>query len=159
MTVAFGCVQPQPRMMNAEGAAVKARTVSEVQALYALNNGFLAACIDVTTEKSCDSDWVTCREDAWVVKFTAGDRCPVKHDGRLAVVLLIDGKTGDIISRFPEIEYFQDEKFCRDDFDCLCSGIRDQAQCRNFIQAQADAGPAVSAFQKGRCVKNQCGTP
>ena len=107
-----GCAKPQTKMMNAQEAEEKARTVSEVQALYELNNGVLAQCIDVATEKSCDSDWVTCREDAWVVKFIVGDRCPVSQDGRLGVVLLLDGKTGEVVSRFPEIEYFQDEKFC-----------------------------------------------
>ncbi len=159
LIAAFGCAKPQPKMMSAEDAEEKALRVSEVRALYALNNGALASCIDVKTEKSCDSGWVTCREDAWVVKFIAGDRCSVRQDGRLGVVLLIDGKTGEIISRFPEIEYFQDEDFCRDDFDCLCSAVPDRIQCRNFIQAQAKAGPAAPVFQKGRCVKNQCGMP
>lgn len=159
LAAVLGCAKPQPRMMSAEDAAAKARQVSEVQALFALNNGALASCIDIKTEKSCDSDWVTCREDAWVVKFVVGERCPVKHDGRLGVILLVDGKTGEIVSRFPEIEYFQDAGFCRDDFDCLCSADVKQAGCENFIQAQAKMGADVTILQKGRCIKNQCGMP
>ena len=158
LLVVPGCAEPQPKVMSAEEAAAKARAVSEVQALYTMNDDQFAGCIDVKTEKSCDSDWVTCREDAWVVKFIVGERCPVKHDGRLGVVLLIDGKTREVISKFPEIEYFQDEGFCRDDLDCLCEGEAQGTQCRNFIQAQAKAGTAPPVFQKGRCLKDHCGS-
>jgi hypothetical protein len=90
-------------------------------------------------ERSCDSDWVTCIEDAWVVSFRARPDCPVKGDERLGVTLLIDGKSGRVISRFPELTYFQQPQFCMEDYDCLLSPSSSPSSpdgtCYNFIFA------------------------
>lgn len=130
------------------------RTVPEVEALYALNGGEFAECIERRVEKPCQSNWVTCIDDAWVVSFTVGNRCGVANDGRLSVTLLIDSREGEVVSKFPEIEYFESTTFCRDDFDCMA--VRGtEHQCLNFIAAQAGRQELNENTQCG-CRESQC---
>ncbi|OGX28265.1 MAG: hypothetical protein A2787_02270 [Omnitrophica WOR_2 bacterium RIFCSPHIGHO2_01_FULL_48_9] len=156
----LGCGQNPLRPLSAPDALKIARQTAEVQALYALQNRKWAGCIEAKAERPCDSDWVTCIEDAWVVKYTLGERCGVAHDGRLGVTLLVDGKSGKVISRFPETEYFKDELYCRDDFDCSCrlDPAAGEKECKNFIYAPL-TWPVAATTPKAQCRTNICSRP
>ena len=129
--------------LSRKEALMIAEKLEVVQALYGLRGGDLVNCIEKSVVKPCDSEWVTCVEDAWVVKFTVGSQCPIKHDGRLNIVVLIDGNTGEVRSQYPEADYFKDKSFCRDKADCIQVNAKDSndqpldKQCYNFVYAQS----------------------
>ena len=129
--------QAQPaQLLSEEQVVAIAETVPEVKAFYSLDRR-VKPCIERVVKRSCDSDYVTCRDNAWVVQYQISQECPtpISTDGRLSVNLLIDGVTGKVISRFPEMDYFRDRQFCRNDDDCLCSLPKDHAvvRCLNFM--------------------------
>lgn len=124
-------------------ALLMAEQLDVVKSLYDLRGGLLSSCIEKEVVTPCESEWVTCIEDAWVVKFVVGKMCPIEHDGRLNVTVLIDGNDGKVISRYPEVDYFKDNYFCRDQADCIQTDIKDKnnqvmdQRCANFIHAQS----------------------
>ena len=119
--------------ISQEQVLVLAKEIAVVKALYELNDGALKSCIEAKVLETCDSDWVTCIEDAWVVKFSVSEACITPKNEQLGVTLLMDNKTGKVISHYPEIEYFKNAQFCRDDHDCLAAAD----ECTNFIYALA----------------------
>ncbi len=127
--------------LSRKQALVVAEQLEVVKALYDLRNGSLANCIEVSVVKPCDSEWVTCVDNAWVVKFEVGSLCAIQHDGRLNVTVLVDGNTGEVLSQYPEVDYFKSKEFCRDTTDCIQVNTRsagqDQNQCYNFVYAQS----------------------
>ncbi|VAX36780.1 hypothetical protein MNBD_UNCLBAC01-1288 [hydrothermal vent metagenome] len=124
------------KLLSRQEALEIAQMEPEVKGLYALNNGEFAECIEKEVLKPCESDWVTCVDDAWVVRFKVGEKCFVTHDGRLDVILLIDAISGKVISRFPESEYFLDRNYCKEDYDCLSLQKEGKRACLNFIYGQ-----------------------
>lgn len=150
----------QTQLLTRKEALIIAESSREVELFYKLNNGRLKNCIHKEVIKPCESDWVTCIEDAWVVQFTVGDICPVVHDGRLGITFLIDAITGRIVSRFPEVEYFETAGYCLEDFDCLDGPANgsEGAICQNFIfgQLKSDRGDAgLSCIcQNNKCIEN-----
>lgn len=118
-------------------ALIIAEQTLEVQGFYGLQDGSLVNCIEKEVVRPCDSDWVTCIDNAWVVKLWAGESCPVKHDGRLSVVIVINDQTGEIISRFPERYYFEQPQYCLENYDCVCQSDKNSGNvvCLNFIHA------------------------
>lgn len=147
--------EAEPSMLTRKDALIRAEITEEVRELYSLYNGRLVNCIEKSVLKSCDSDWVTCIDDAWVVQFIVGEQCPVVHDGRLSVTFVIDAVTGKIISRFPEKEYFQDPHYCLDNHDCLWISPENGQKCQNFIYGQISQ-TEVSLDDLCVCLKNQC---
>jgi hypothetical protein len=142
------------RLMSQEQALAIAEGTLEAKAFLEFRHGKFAECVQRRVEKPCDSNWVTCIDDAWVVKFIVAQRCALEHDGRLDLTFLIDAKSGEVISKYPEIEYFSDPTFCRDDDDCMAVPIFEN-QCRNFVFAQADEGVVkkeISCF----CSQSAC---
>lgn len=125
--------------LSAESAMTAAQKTGEAKAFLAMDNGRFNACLSRRVVRPCDSEWVTCIDDAWVVEFAAEKACNVVHDGRLSLRILI-GKEGNIISRFPEKEYFADPQYCMESYDCLSVIDEIGADCRNFIYGQMDAG-------------------
>ena len=85
----------QKRLLSKEEVLELALLVPETQAFYALLEP-LGGCAAHSVELPCDSNWVTCIDDAWVVKFFVKQECNITHDGRLSVTLLIDAKSGKI---------------------------------------------------------------
>lgn len=155
LMAAAATAQPNTDMISAAEALALGRKVPEAEALYAVQGGRWASCIESKAVRSCESDWVTCVEDGWVVSFFFGDRCALKHDGRLSVTVLINGKTKQMISRFPEKEYFADPSFCRDAHDCLPveHSPEQTPVCQNFIFSQLSGVADEGAC---RCAENAC---
>ncbi|MCA9394079.1 MAG: hypothetical protein KC900_07735 [Candidatus Omnitrophica bacterium] len=137
-------------------ALVVAESTEEAELLYTMYDGRLKNCIEKEVVKPCESDWVTCIENAWVVQFTVGEICGIEQDGRLGLTILIDALTGRVLSKFPEADYFRGTRYCMDDSDCICGRPTNQGrQCFNFISAQVEG---VSDFQcrACRCVQSEC---
>lgn len=133
--LAWGCYKSEADNSSAQKALRIAADTAEVKALMAYRQAALASCLQVTIARSCDSEWVTCRDDAWVVQYLLSTQCPVKSDGRLGMNFVIDENSGQIISHYPELEYFNDVSFCRDDVDCIGGVVDGQNQCVNFVAA------------------------
>lgn len=132
------------KSMGEKQALAVAQNTDEVRAFYELNKGRSGECVEHNIVRPCDSDWVTCIEDAWVVRFFISEKCIEPFNERLGVTLLIDGKTGRILSKYPEMEYFQNPEFCRDSYDCM----KNADGCLNFIYALSRDGKAA---QDERC--------
>ena len=143
------------RITRAEALRI-AEQSPEVRALYALNHGRLQDCLIASVMKPCESDWVSCVEDAWVVRFEVGGSCGIQHDGRLGVFLLIDEVTGRIRSRYPEASYFEKKNYCQDNADCLSLFLREGgAEAVNFIYAPLERRE-VQFKGEGVCEDNAC---
>jgi len=133
-----------------------AENTPEAKGLYALHEGLFDSCVEKQVLRPCDTDWVTCVEDAWMVHLLAGEECGVKHDGRIGVNILIDEITGEIRSRFPEADYFASEVFCRDDFDCLMIPKDTvNGECMNFIFGQLKNDKSLSGMVC-KCLESVC---
>lgn len=152
----------EQKLLTRKQAAIVAEQTPEVQALYELNNGRFRNCIVKETLKPCDSNWVTCVEDAWVVKFWPGEICSLKADGRLSVTILVDAVTGNIISRYPEVDYFESSLYCLESYDCMESNKSDEREqhCVNFIygQIQLDENgeQMYDSSESCKCENHQC---
>jgi hypothetical protein len=111
----------------------------EARALYRLRDGVYESCIVPGVTRPCDSDWVTCIDDAWVVRFEWAEACGAGDDGRRNLVLLMDAADGRVISRYPEAPYFQQQDYCQADRDCE-GVVRDRGGegCYNFVHAGLD---------------------
>ncbi|MCA9401231.1 MAG: hypothetical protein KC713_06365 [Candidatus Omnitrophica bacterium] len=145
--------------MTRKEALLIAEATPEAEGLYSLNEGRYQGCIEKSVLRPCDTDWVTCIENAWVVKFWLGEQCGIAHDGRLSVTFLIDEDSGKIISKFPEKEYFQNDRYCVEAFDCLSVIHPHKVKgCLNFIAGQL---PFPFAPQEGscQCIDSQCVVP
>lgn len=152
----MGVPAQSQKTMSRKSALIIAEATKEVRGLYALEGGRFQNCIDKSVMRPCDTDWVTCVENAWVVKFILSDTCPVVHDGRLSVTILVDAITGEIISRFPEDSYFADPQYCMEDYDCLCFFQEDAgSKCSNFIYGQI-SDRKEDFCPQCQCVDNQC---
>lgn len=146
-----GCGKKAPVMFPAQKALQIAAQTPEAKAIITYRNAALAACLEKKVVRSCDSEWVTCRDNAWVVQYLLTAQCPVKSDGRLGMNFVIDGLSGEIISHYPEVEYFADERFCRDDADCLGG----KTECLNFIAApfaHVEETTSPCRCQGGQCI-------
>lgn len=93
-------------------------------------------CVNVSVQRPCDSEWVTCIDDAWVVRYFLKEECPAAHE-QLSLVFLVGAQDGRIISRYPEKPYFEDRRFCLEDFDCFDVP---EAGCLNFLYARLEQG-------------------
>ena len=153
----LGCNQKGLRPLSADKVLRIAANTAEVKALVTYHQAALASCLKVTIVRSCDSQWVTCRDNAWVVQYILSAQCPVKSDGRLGMNFVIDETSGKIISHYPEIEYFDDDSFCRDDDDCIGGVVDGQNQCVNFVAAPFANFQTVSPCQcqQGHCILKQ----
>ena len=141
-----------PRITRQEALKI-AKESEEVQAFLSLQIDGWEQCVEKKVDKPCDSGWVTCIEDAWVVKYFLKESCAPRFDERLGVTLLIDAKTGKIISRFPEVMYFEDKAYCLEDYDCLKSAS--EGICKNFIYTvneERDKDPASTC----QCQESKC---
>ncbi len=153
--ILFKPAESSAKLLTEEQALKIGRRTPEVKALYRLDRGRRASCINSQVDEPCESEWVSCIEEAWVVKFIFDQKC-FGHDGRLGVTLLIDAKTGKVISRFPEKEYFKEDLFCRDDFDCMrIPREGGSVTCKNFIHAPL-LGQAYPNDGRCRCGEGVC---
>lgn len=132
------------RPLTRKEALVLAEQTAEAKALYGLNDGRYVNCIEKSVVRPCETDWVTCIDEAWVVKFTLGKVCGIEHDGRLDLVLLVDAREARVISRYPESEYYLQAGFCQMDDDCM---MLSGGKCVNFIYGQLDKNNRI----KGQC--------
>lgn len=149
-------VQAQERLLSRKEALIVAESTEEVELFYTMHDGRLKNCIEKEVIKPCESDWVTCVEDAWVVQFTVGAVCPIDHDGRLGITILVDAITGRVISRFPEADYFRARSYCMESYDCLAVQGGDEIMtCENFIFGQIDA-KASTASTTCACLNSEC---
>lgn len=140
-----------PTMLIPEAIKIADET-PEAKAFRALQDGRFKDCLDVKAVRPCDSDWVTCIDDAWVIQYELTPECGVTHDGRLTLRLLV-GSDGKIISRFPEKEYFINPDYCLEDYDCMTIASENVNSCRNFVFAQL----ADESLKGGcLCVRHQC---
>lgn len=139
------------RPLTRKEALVFAEQTAEAKALYALNDGHYVNCIEKSVLRPCETDWVTCIDEAWVVKFTLGKACGLEHDGRLDLVLLVDAQEARIISRYPESEYYLQAGFCQMDDDCM---MLSGGKCVNFIYGQLDKDGRIQGHcgcREGMC--------
>ncbi len=138
-----------------ERALVLAKQSEVVQAFYNFKEGTLKDCIKAEVLRPCDSNWVTCIDDAWVVKFSVSEECVNPKNEQLGATLLID-KTGEIISTYTEIDYFQNPLFCRDTSDCRSIGRESQPlECKNFIYALIE-NPSAKQAEECLCRESRC---
>ncbi|MCA9405929.1 MAG: hypothetical protein KC684_05285 [Candidatus Omnitrophica bacterium] len=148
------CAGAEDSLLSKEEALLIAEKTQEVKGLYRLYNHqgrpLKDGCLETNILKTCDSDWVTCIDDAWVVEFNVKQECvKERHDGRLTVKILVNAKNGDVISRFPEAPYFQSAQYCLEDYDCLAVGSeKPPVMCLNFIHGQLKGG----VLQENHCV-------
>ncbi len=142
-----------------------ARDTPEVQAFlkiyrqYNLEKRYPQCRLDPQVMKPCDSDWVNCVEDGWVVKYTVAATCGVPEAERLGVTLLIQASTGKVLSRYPETVYFENKNYCLADNDCMAisgSGVKFLGRCENFSHAPFAFGGAYFSSELCRCVNDQC---
>lgn len=108
----------------------------------------LDSCVEQQVVRPCDTDWVTCIEEAWVVQFSIDKTCH-PHDGRLSVTVVVNGLDRDIISVFPEKQYFVRPRYCLEDYDCLC----DRQHAFNFVFGQLQE---LTTARPCDCEKNIC---
>ncbi len=150
----LGCNKSSADNSSAQKALRIAADTAEVKALLSYRQGVLASCVLIKIARSCDSQWVTCRDNAWVVQYLLSPQCSVKGDGRLGMNFVIDEISGQIISHYPEIEYFEDASFCRDDADCVGGKAENQSECLNFIAAPFANFQTISPCQcqQGHCI-------
>lgn len=139
--------QPAPLMSRAEALSISAATpeVRALEALFAADD----TCIQRDVLRPCDTDWVTCVDDAWVVVYDVAAACLRRDDDRMALRFLVDSRSGAIRSRYPEIDYFRDPEFCQTSEDCLPGGAPEE--CLNFVSALTQPGPA-GGTSAGSCV-------
>lgn len=147
----------QPSLLTRKQASIVAESTDEVKQLYDLRGGRFVNCIEKKVERPCESDWVTCVDDAWVVRFVVGNQCLIEHDGRLSVTILVDAKTKEIISRFPEVEYFLEDKYCHENYDCLYIDAENSlgSMCLNFIHGYLE-NKAAKKSEQCWCQNNKC---
>lgn len=147
-------VQADTRLNQKEARLIVEQS-PEVQALYDLNDGKFVNCLEISVLRPCESDWVTCIDDAWVVRFHFGETCDIKHDGRLDLLMVVDAKDGHVISKFPEAPYYQDSYYCINDTDCLEPAAMNKPFCHNFIYSQINEG-YLDSSANCQCQNNQC---
>ncbi len=135
-----------------ERALVLAEESEVVQAFFNLKNGAFKNCITAEVLRPCDSHWVTCVEEAWVVKFRVKEECIKPKNEQLGVTLLIDSQTGKFISEYPEVDYFQKPLFCRDNSDCRSI---QSAECKNFIYALTE-NSSTNQNEECLCRESRC---
>lgn len=142
MVISGGAAEPRADDLSArplhdrDSILAVALETAEARALYGLREGAYESCIVPGVTRPCDSDWVTCIDDAWVVRFEWAEACGVGHDGRLNLVLLMDAAEGRIISRYPEAPYFQRRDYCQIDQDCEGVALDQGGKgCYNFVHA------------------------
>ncbi|MBZ0098553.1 MAG: hypothetical protein K8F30_05690 [Taibaiella sp.] len=151
-----GYAQSSAKTLTRKEALTIAESTAEAEKFYTMYEGRLKNCIEKEVVKPCESDWVSCIENAWVVQFTIGDICKIEQDGRLGLTILVDALTGQILSRFPEVAYFNEESYCLDDSDCICGREGEGPRlCYNFVAAQV-LGVADFQCRQCGCVQNQC---
>ena len=129
VVVILGCTFEKERLSKEKALSI-AKESQEAKMFYQFLDRQHKGCMKEEVVSSCESDWVTCIDDGWVIHFSPREDCSIEHDGRLALNLVIN-KEGAIISKFPEKEYFQRKDYCLEDYDC----IQRQHQCVNFITA------------------------
>ncbi len=144
------------KLLTMRQALTIAEMTPEVEGLYSLGGGFLFNCIEKEVLRPCETDWVSCVDNAWVARFTVGSRCPVKHDGRLNIYIVIDDRSGNIISRFPEAQYFKDPAYCLENYECLFINNPQsrESACYNFIYGQISGN--VQPNSACICQNNRC---
>lgn len=143
--------------ISKEQALALAKETEVALAFYNLKEGALKHCIKTEVLRPCDSNWVTCIEEAWVVKFRVSEECIKPENEQLGVTLLIDSKDGKTISKYPEIDYFKNQQFCRDNLDCRLNGkdVQSATDCKNFIYALVE-DPSASQSPECLCFNSQC---
>ena len=149
--LAGNVVAGEQKPFNRKEALVFAEQTPEAAALYALEGGKYVNCIGKSVMRPCETDWVTCIDDAWVVKFQIGEECGVSHDGRVDLVLLIDAVERKVISRYPEKEYYFDPGYCQLHDDCLMLADK---RCYNFVYGQILSRERIKGHcecRKGAC--------
>ena len=147
--------------LTRKAALNKAEMLPVTAAFYDLQDGRFQNCIDKEVLKPCDTDWVTCIDDAWVVKFTLSKQCRVHHDGRLSLTIVLNSVTGELISNFPEKDYFESPVYCLEGYDCIPLILSDRVRCLNFIHAplerlSGDGGGSEVADFSCHCGESQC---
>jgi len=145
--------------MGKEETLRLARQTAEAQAFFNLAEKRGKGCLDARVMRPCDTDWVTCIDDAWVVRFSVSETCLSSSNEQLSLTLLINSKTGDILSRYPELPYFEDPSYCLIDADCrLGAGPAQFTECKNFIHALLEnpdsPNDAECVCLESRCMKS-----
>lgn len=160
MVYALWHSKPQnPKLLTADEALQVAESTEEVKSFLVLSDTYgFKQCILKESVAPCDSGWVTCIDDAWVVTFRVKEGCLTAQDERLGVTLLIDSKNGMIISRFPEKEYFQSSRYCLEDYDCEILNMPSAMECLNFIFSSLKTSGSGAGNPNGNCacLESQC---
>lgn len=151
---AFGSASAQKELLRRKEALLIAEQTPEGQAFYELNGGKYVNCIEKSVMKPCETNWVTCIDDAWVVKLQYGEVCGFKHDERMDLMIVVDAKDGRIISKYPEAMYFTTPQHCQNSNDCLSVSEGDNEQCLNFVYGQLIENHQSTA--NCQCVSNKC---
>ncbi len=143
------------KKITQQEALAMANKTQEVQAFYAMGPAPWQDCIEYKVTRSCDSPWVACLDDAWVIEYGVKESCQsIFGNQEMKLLLVLNAKTGRFISKFPEFPYIQDERFCLEDKACRCTDVLNNREgpagkgCINFFQG---AFLANNASECGRC--------
>lgn len=149
LIVAYGLWVDQHKPISSKEAVRIVRALPVVQSFFNAADAYdLSECVVEKVMRPCDTQWVTCIEEAWVVEFSIDTQC-ILHDGRLAVTVVVDALDRRVVSRFPEQDYFVKPEYCLEDYDCLC----DKEKSLNFIFGQLQNFDLERACE---CRKNRC---
>jgi hypothetical protein len=107
-------------------------------------------------EYSIDED----SKKTYDVEYWVSEACSFRYGSSLPQVkikITVDLKTGEILEKYPDIEYIKDPDYCKKDSDCMCksgSGVK-FVGCGNFFHAPTHfAGSYVCEVCK--CLSGSC---
>ena len=71
---------------------------------------------------------------------------------------MINGVSGQVMSRYPEIDYFDEPEYCLEDADCLIVPATESQpeNCRNSIYASLQSVSAEQQNGSCRCKEHRC---
>jgi hypothetical protein len=112
---------------------------------YAIGHPNLIGCVEYSVANYSEWDYL--------VNYWVSEACSFRYgstEPQEKINITVDLRTGEVLSRYPDLAYIQDPKFCRTSDDCLCesgSGVP-FVGCGNFLHAQAFV---TGAYKCGRC--------
>jgi hypothetical protein len=162
-----GCISQ--KKISEERALQIARSTEEVKTFlsfygacegcnpsYSQGHDNLIGCVEYSIEKSLIAN-------AYMVSYEVSDACSFRYGTSISslrqpqVKIAIDKESGQILTKYPDIEYINEPNYCRTDEDCLCksgSGV-EIIGCGNFLHGATNLAGSYTC-EKCKCVNSSC---